>query len=175
MEVLMEIEKQLLWIIAGGGVSSLEDGETIFYKGGLGKDGHMANSKKFCEKYMPCNPSSISYTGYAEYFCKNGLAVNFNSGKILNGKYHAVIYLPEQLTEKQIAFFEENKALFYEKYDSDIVGVGVYTSKPLEYNSSHKNFRDLNIESIIRGDNINNNLDLLYNEIEHQKEELYTK
>lgn len=171
----MEIEKQSLWIISGDGVQSIEDGETFFYKNKIGDKDHKENCRNVCEKLGLELPISESHDAYGEHFNRAGIAVVFNSAVTIDGKYFASMYLPEQLTARQIEFFENQRTLFYEKYNPLLTESIFYTTKNKEYVSSKKNYRDLKIEKLINGVRATNNIDLFYEEIDRQKEELYTK
>lgn len=99
----------------------------------------------------------------------------FNSGVTIDNKYFGALYLPAQLTEKQINFLEDRKELLEEKYNhnTSFLGIRVLASTPLDYRNN--GFRDLQIESIIENCPSNDAVELLYREIASQRENLKGK
>lgn len=166
------METKLLWIIPGGGYN-LEDGNPITYDLDLAnKKDHPDYCKKFCEEnridYSHCN----SHKDFGKLLSSLGMIIVFNSALTIEDKYFCGIYLPEQMTENQIAFLENIRQLFKEKYHENTAffGVKVYTSIPKSFPYKIDNqCRDLHIESIISNDKNENGQELLYKEIESQK------
>lgn len=161
------METKKLWIIPGDKLEHLEDGKPVFYD----FSDHQESCSDFCKKYNINNDSCTSHLAYAKLFTSLGMALVFNSGQKMDGYYFCGIYLPEELSEKQIEFFENSKEMFQEKYYSK---AGFFTAKvassvPLTYNTND-GFRDLTIESIIENRTNDNGQELLYIEVERQKE-----
>lgn len=172
----MDYEKQLLWIVPNDEYSNknLEDGKTVFYPHILGDRDHRTRLIDFCCQYGFTNyPEGGSHNDWGKYFTRLGFAIFFNSGVTVDNKYFGSIFLPIQLTNSQIDFFESQKELFYEKYHSNpgFFEAVVLPEGNLEYRSSN-GFRDLKIEAIINGKPSNNGIDLFYDELASQKEKL---
>lgn len=172
----MEYEHQLLWIIPNDNYieKKLEDGKPIFYQFVLGDRDHRTKTTDFCKKYgFTGYPEGGSHTDWGKYFIELGFAVFFNSAVTIDKKYFGGIYLPKQLTSKQITFFEEQKKLFYDKYhtSSSFFDAAVLPDGNLSYRSTN-GLRDLKIEAIINGKSPENGIDLFYEELELQKSKL---
>lgn len=110
------------------------------------------------------------------FCCKNDIAIKGNSEKELglelamHGYMNiqqmgdiAIFYLPSLLNLYQIEFLKENEELIRKKYS--YIETAIYSDKKLDYNSD---YRDLQKESIIYRKNFNNNIDLLYEELNNQ-------
>lgn len=172
----MDYEKKLLWIIPNNEYNdrNLEDGKPIFYPFILGDRDHRIRTVDFCNQYGFTNyPEAGSHNDWGKYFTELGFSVVFNSAVTVDSKYFCSIFLPKQLTNNQIEFFESQKEMFYEKYHSNpgFFEAVVLPEGNLEYRSSN-GFRDLKIEAIINGKPNNNGIDLFYDEINSQKEKL---
>lgn len=165
------IEKSRLWMIPPAGYEDrgLQDGEGIFIGDIINRE-HSDAFNNFSKEYSFQVPKLASHEVYARYFNQLGFAVVFNSGITIDEKYFATIFLPEQLTEKQILFFYDKKSLFEKSYHENVsfFEAIVYTSKDLKYNSVNKSYRSLKIESIINGEKNENGQELLYNELDRQ-------
>lgn len=111
-----------------------------------------------------------------DFCCKHDITINGNSEKELglelamNGYVNiqqmgdaAIFYLPSQLNLYQIEFLKENEELIRKKYS--YIETAIYSDKKTDYNSD---YRDLQIEGRIYRKNFNNNIDLLYEEINNQ-------
>lgn len=176
----MEYEKQIIWIIPNGEYQDkgLEDGQCICFPHEVGDENtHLLKCNGFCEEHNLSNyPVGGSHGDWGNYFAKKGIAIVFNSGVMAGGKYFiGGIYLPSQLTEKQIKFFEDRKELFYEKYylEPTFFGVRILSDEIIPYRND--GFRDLVIEAKINNQPSDNGIDLFYQELERQKENLPKK
>lgn len=166
------METKLLWIIPGEGFN-LENGEPITYDVDLiKKKTHIDYCKEFCKSIGLNNIDYNSHEDYGRFLSSLGMIVVFNSGRPMDGKYFCDIYLPEQMSEKQILFLEDCQTLFKEKYYEEITffRVKVYTSFPESFSYRIVNqCRDLKIENIISNCQIDNGQELLYREVMMQK------
>lgn len=110
----MREEMYDLWIIPGQDLEEkgLIDGEALFYKtdGGTGKH-HQDLLKKFASEHQIDATYCFSYPDFGNLYTSLGIAFLINAGKI-DGKYCIVMYLPANLTEKQITFFEDKSLVF---------------------------------------------------------------
>lgn len=163
------METQKLWIIPGNMLKELEDGSALFYD----SSDHQENCKDFCKKYHINSEFCASHTSYAKLFNSLGMIIVFNSGKRVDGLYHCGIYLPEYLTKNQIEFLENTRKLFETNYYqlNGLFETKVYTTAELPYKTTD-GYRDLYIESIIENRKNDNGQELLYIEVERQKEQL---
>lgn len=169
--------KELLWIIPNEQLEENEidgknfvDGEVRCFSKKIG-EAHIAFFSKLFDILHIKKPSSWNDVTCSFELAKKGFCVVVNSGRPLDGKYFATIFLPKQMTYKQILFFEENMDLFLENYHDDLLEIAVYTDEKIPYNSSYRN---LKIEKIIEGQKCSN-IDMLYGEIERQKSLIKTK
>lgn len=174
----MEYEKQLIWIIPNGEYENknLEDGKGVFFSFMAGDRDHRFKCQDFCsEHHLENYPVGGSHDDWGKYFTKLGFVVFFNSGVMIDNKYFGGMYLPADLTEKQIEFLEARKELLEEKYyhSPSFLGIRVLASYPLDYKNN--GFRDLKIESIIENNPSDDAIELLYRELEKQKENLKGK
>lgn len=174
----MEYEKQLIWIIPNNEYSenNLEDGRGTFFPFMTGDRDHRSRCQEFCEEHKLSNyPVGGSHDDWGKYLTERGFIVFFNSGVTIDNKYFGALYLPVQLTEKQINFLEDRKELLEEKYNhnTSFLGIRVLASTPLDYRNN--GFRDLQIESIIENCPSNDAIVLLYKEVNSQKENLKRK
>lgn len=174
----MEYEKQLIWIIPNNEYSknNLEDGRGTFFPFMTGDRDHRSRCQEFCEEHKLSNyPVGGSHDDWGKYLTERGFIVFFNSGVTIDNKYFGALYLPAQLTEKQIIFLEDRKELLEEKYNhnTSFLGIRVLASTPLDYRNN--GFRDLRIESIIENCPSDDAVELLYREIASQKENLKRK
>ena len=171
----MQLEKQMLWIIAGGGVQSIADGTQDFFPAQIGDKDHISRCRRYCDKYGIDYPGVETHDGYAKLFNSLGLITVYNTAQPIDGKYIALFFMPEKLTEKQIEFMDSIEEFLYEKYDPLLTDCVFYTTKQLDYNTDKEGYRNLKIEKLIVGEKPGNNIDLLFEEIARQKEEYYTK
>lgn len=174
----MEYEKQLIWIIPNNEYSenTLEDGRGTFFPFMTGDRDHRSRCQEFCEEHKLSNyPVGGSHDDWGKYLTERGFIVFFNSGVTIDNKYFGALYLPAQLTEKQINFLEDRKELLEEKYNhnTSFLGIRVLASTPLDYRNN--GFRDLQIESIIENCPSDDAIVLLYKEVNSQKENLKRK
>lgn len=174
----MEYEKQLIWIIPNNEYSenNLEDGRGTFFPFMTGDRDHRSRCQEFCEEHKLSNyPVGGSHDDWGKYLTERGFIVFFNSGVTIDNKYFGALYLPAQLTEKQINFLEDRRELLEEKYNhnTSFLGIRVLASTPLDYRNN--GFRDLQIESIIENCPSNDAIVLLYKEVNSQKENLKRK
>lgn len=174
----MEYEKQLIWIIPNNEYSenNLEDGRGTFFSFMTGDRDHRSRCQEFCEEHKLSNyPVGGSHDDWGKYLTERGFIVLFNSGVTIDNKYFGALYLPAQLTEKQINFLEDRKELLEEKYNHSpsFLGIRVLPSAPLNYRNN--GFRDLRIESIIENCPSDDAIVLLYKEVNSQKENLKRK
>ncbi len=174
----MEYEKQLIWIIPNNEYSenNLEDGRGTFFPFMTGDRDHRSRCQEFCDEHKLSNyPVGGSHDDWGKYLTERGFIVFFNSGVTIDNKYFGALYLPAQLTEKQINFLEDRKELLEEKYNhnTSFLGIRVLPSAPLGYRNN--GFRDLRIESIIENCPSDDAIELLYREIASQRENLKRK
>lgn len=174
----MEYEKQLIWIIPNNEYSenNLEDGRGTFFPFMTGDRDHRSRCQEFCEEHKLSNyPVGGSHDDWGKYLTERGFIVFFNSGVTIDNKYFGALYLPAQLTEKQINFLEDRRELLEEKYNhnTSFLGIRVLASTPLDYRNN--GFRDLQIESIIENCPSDDAIVLLYKEVNSQKENLKRK
>lgn len=137
---------------------------------------HRSRCQEFCEEHKLSNyPVGGSHDDWGKYLTERGFIVFFNSGVTIDNKYFGALYLPAQLTEKQIIFLEDRKELLEEKYNhnTSFLGIRVLASTPLDYRNN--GFRDLRIESIIENCPSDDAVELLYREIASQRENLKMK
>ena len=110
----MKYEKQLIWIIPNNEYSenNLEDGRGTFFPFMTGDRDHRSRCQEFCEEHKLSNyPVGGSHDDWGKYLTERGFIVFFNSGVTIDNKYFGALYLPAQLTEKQINFLEDRKEL----------------------------------------------------------------
>lgn len=88
-----------------------------------------------------------------------------NYAVIRNYNGVGAFYLPTNLSENQIDFFDLYKEQIVSDYD--IVSVGIYSEEPTKYN---KHYRDIQLESLEKGDQTNPK-ELLYIEIDKQRKQ----
>ena len=162
---------ELLWIIPNGDFEGekidgkeIMDGEVISFSKKVG-EAHFEFFSKLFDKLGIEKPNSWNDVSCALKIAEKGFATVVNSGRPIDGKYFATIFLPKQMTFKQILFFEKNKNLFLENYHDNLLETAIYADEKLPYNSS---YRDLKIEKIIEGKRNIRNIDMLYHEIENQ-------
>ena len=171
----MHEERQVLWIIQGNDDGLLEDGKPIYYSKELKGDGegHQKNCQDFCRSYEIDNSFCTTHVDYAKLLTALGMIVVFNSDVKLDGKHFLGMYLPEYLSEKQIVFLEERRELFKEKYhhENSFFEARIYSSSTLSYKTTD-GFRNLYIESIIEQKRTDDGQELLYREVERQKQVL---
>lgn len=170
----MKEELQRLWIIPGEGFEDkgLVNGEAKFYEFHIGARDHGELLKNFCDKYELDAGFCSSHTDYGKYFTCNGMILLINIG-LIDGKRGAALYLPANMTEKQLDFLSKRKALFEEQFHKDIsfFDIGVLPDSDLMYKTSD-GFRDLRIESIIEGKPSEDGQELLYKEVDRQRANL---
>jgi hypothetical protein len=169
----------LLWIIPGDKTSqnNLPDGKLITKTKEENLRQHIDIMSKFQKEYNLEEPSQFSYMGFAQEFCSLGMCTLINAGKI-DGKYAAILFLPEQLTPSQIETLNTLRPTFEKEFyhTIELFAVNVYTTNTnLTYKAKNNNFRDLHIESIIEGKENKNGIELLYQEIEKQKDTIKLK
>lgn len=168
-------EEQSLWLIPGKNLEDrgLNDGDAKCYQVELGGNDHRTCAANFCKKYGFDETFCITYENFGEYFTDYGIAVVINIGKINGKSALGGIYLPANLTEKQIDFFMNRKELFQEKFHENFsyFEPRVRPEGDLPY-KTFDGFRDLRIESIIEGKRTDNGQELLFRELERQKEAL---
>lgn len=164
----------LIWIIPGDDSDkySLKDGEIV----GRGKTSvskqHIDVLMDFIDEFKIEHKNQISVMGCAQTLAQQGMITIINIGKIDN-KYAASLFLPEQATEKQIETLECLRETFEESFHSvvNFFKPHVYsTNMSLTYKLKNNCFRDLQIEAIISQKENNNGIELLYQEVEFQKE-----
>jgi len=165
----MNLENNLLWIMLGENSYGYDDGEIVRYPSSPAIT-HLEYLHKFYDENKIELASSENDVIYAKKLADLGMAVFINSGRPVDGKFYGTWVLPEILTSNQIETFENLRPLFNEKYDHDIFASIVVTNSPTGYKQTITGCRDLNIEAIIDRTNIKNGIDLLYKEIELQKE-----
>lgn len=169
--------RELLWIIPNDQLEETEiegkkfiDGEVRCFSKAIG-EAHIAFFSKLFDLLHIQKPNSWNDVTCSFELAKKGFCVIVNSGRPLDGKYFATIFLPKQMTYKQIKFFEENKDLFLEHFHDNLLETAICTDEKLPYNSL---YRDLKIEKIIENRKCSN-IDMLYEEIERQKDFIKTK
>lgn len=165
----MNLENNLLWIILGENDYGYNDGEIVGYPVSTAVT-HLEYLHKFYDENKIELASTENDVIYAKKLADLGMAIFINSGRPVDGKFYGTWVLPESLTSNQIGTFENLRPLFNEKYDPDIFASIVVTNNPTGYKQTITGCRDLDIESIIDRSNIKNGIDLLYKEIELQKE-----
>lgn len=170
----MKEELQRLWIIPGEGLEEkgLLDGKAKFYEFTIGARDHGELLKNFCEEYKLDAGFCSSHTDYGKFFTTNGMILLINIG-LIDGKRGAVLYLPANMTEKQLDFLDNRKALFEECFHKDIsfFDIGVLADTELLYKAPD-GFRDLRIEGIIERNPSNDGQELLYREVDKQRANL---
>ena len=73
---------------------------------------HRSRCQEFCDEHKLSNyPVGGSHDDWGKYLTERGFIVFFNSGVTIDNKYFGALYLPAQLTEKQINFLEDRKEL----------------------------------------------------------------
>lgn len=167
-------EEQRLWIIPGIGLEhlGLNDGEPIYYEGGIGNRDHRILAEDFCKKHNLDERFCVTHESLAKYFTSLGMVVLFNNQKI-SGKRAASIFLPSKLTEEQLNFFLQRRELFKTYYHESIsfFEAAFWPEGDLGYKTT-SGFRDLRIESIIKGKRTDNGQELFFRELVRQKEAL---
>lgn len=164
----------LLWVIPGNQLEEkgLIDGKLMTFTKTEKEKRHAEILGKFMDDYELKKPSSMSEVDYAEALCKEGIFVLINAGKI-DGKYAAGLFLPENLTDHQIDTLEALEEIFKQSFYQDLSFFEpcVYSiNTSLTYKLKNNTFRDLHIESIIEGKEIKDGQELLYKELQRQKE-----
>lgn len=165
----MNLENNLLWIMLGTNEYGYEDGEIVKYPVYTSIT-HLDYLHKFFGENKIELADIENDVIYAKKLADLGMAVFINSGRPVDGKFYGTWVLPESLTANQIQTFENLKTLFNEKYNPNLFTSIVVTNSPTGYKQTITGCRDLDIEAIIDGTNIRNGIDLLYKEIELQKE-----
>lgn len=171
----MKEKQQKLWIIPGEGLEDhgLENGKAIFYGLDLGSNlDHRDRCSDFCKRYNFDVDSLNSHEDYGKFFASLGMVTFFNSGVKVDGKYYGLLIFPEVMSDAQIAFFEERYDFFKENYNQhrSWFVAKVFSMKPVGYRNDSPNLRNLYTESIIDGKKTDNGLELIYREINRQKE-----
>lgn len=167
----MDYEKQLIWIVPSEMTS---DSDVTFFPFKLGDRDHRTRCHEFCENNKLLNyPEGGSHNDWGKYLTEHNFSVFFNSGVTVDGLYYGTLYLPVQLSENQIDFFNKRRQLFEEKYNPDIFGIQILPDHQLEY--TNNGFRNLKIEAIINNIKYSNNFELLYIELENQRKNLEHK
>lgn len=164
-------ETKRIWIIPGEGYEDrgLEDGVGIFYDLEIGNRDHGPLCRSFASKYNLDAENYYTHADFGKFFVEKGMILFMNLG-LINGKRGGIFYLPANMTKKQIEFMEERKGMMQEKFHETILfGARVWPEGPLEYRSGD-GFRDLEIESVIKGIGDVGTQDLMWQEIERQKE-----
>lgn len=167
------IETKLLWLLPGGGYDLEEQGAITYDMDLVNKKVHPERCKEFCKEHNINDSYCSTHEDYARLLTNLGIVVVYNSAVTIAGEYICSIFLPEEMTLSQITFLEDLKDLFQEKYyeDKSFFSPRVYTNFPKEYSYKITNhFRDLYIESIIANNPCKNGQQLLYQELERQKE-----
>lgn len=165
----MNLENNLLWIMLGENSYGYQDGEIVKFPAVTAVT-HLEYLHQFYNENKIELANGETDVIYAKKLADLGMAVFINSGRPVDGKFYGTWVLPESLTPNQVATFENLKSLFNEKYDPDIFASIVVTNSPTGYKQTIAGCRDLDIESIIDRTNIKNGIDLLYKEVEFQKE-----
>lgn len=129
--------------------------ESHFYENQIGTR-HLECLKDFCDK------NNINTNGNSEqelglYLAMNGYLNIHQMGDA------AIFYLPSQLNLYQINFLKDNEELIRKKYS--YIETAIYSDKKTDYNTDYRN---LQIEAQIYRKNFNDNIDLLYEEINSQ-------
>jgi len=164
----------LIYLIPGSKTEeiSLNDGE-IIEKGKMeGTKQHIDVLLKLIEEKNIENLRETSIVGIAQTLAELDIITIVNIGKI-DGKYAASMFLPEELTYHQIETLENLKETFENNFHHKVnfFEPCVYTTNTnLTYKLKNNCFRDLYIESIIDKIKNDNGIELLYQEIETQKE-----
>ena len=173
----MKEEFKDLWIVAGLGMESvgLFNGTEEFYDLEIGRSEHKDLCEKFAKQYNINVSHCNSHEDFGKLFTSLGCIMLVNIGNI-DRKRACVIYLPPQMTEKQLAFLEDRKQLFYEKFHHNVslFDFAVLSDRELEY-CTNNGFRNLEIESIIENNPSKDGQVLLYREVERQKINLIEK
>lgn len=168
-------ELQSLWFIPGKGLEErgLNDGDAVCYEVTINDKDHRTRAVEFARKYGFDERFCLSYKDLGKYFANYGIAVVINIGKIAGKIALGGIYLPANPTEKQIEYFMVRKELFKEKFHEKIsfFEPRVVPEGDLPYNQP-EGLRDLRIESIIEGNPSDNGQELLFKELQRQKEVL---
>lgn len=164
----------LIYLIPGSKTEeiSLNDGEIIESGKVEGTKQHIDVLLKLIEEYKIKNENETSIVGIAQTLAQLGIITIVNIGKI-DGKYAASIFLPEELTYHQIDTVENLRETFENNFHHKVnfFEPCVYAiNTSLTYKLKNNCFRDLYIESIINGRKNNSGIELLYQEIETQKE-----
>ena len=175
----MRKETELLWLIPNDQYEEkgLKDGEGLFYSKGVFTSDHREISRDFCKNYGFSNYPELggSHPEWGKYFAERGILVFFNSGNRIDGKYQGQLYIPNNLTEKQIAFLENQKDLFENEYSPNAVRVLICPDLDTEYGYKLSfGMRDTKKEEYISGtpyDKVDG-IYALYKEAERQKENL---
>ncbi len=169
----MAEETQDLWIIPGRNLEEYQlfDGKAEFFQKKIGQGNHHELLHECARKHHIDATNCHSVADFGKLFTNLGIALFINLGRI-DTKLAAGIYLPSQLTEEQIHFFEQKQELFSQKFHENIslFGVSVMASEDIPYRNN--GFRDLEIESIIEGKPSKNGQELLFKEIARQKNNL---
>ncbi len=170
--------RELLWIIPNNDFEGVQidgqefiDGKVVSFSKKIG-EAHLEFFSKLFDKLRIEKPNSWDDITCALKLAEKGFATVVNSGRPIDGKYFATIFLPKQMSLKQIEFFEENKSLLLENYHDHLLEIAIYIDVKPPYNSSYRN---LKIEKIIEGKKEYSNLDMFYEELQKQKEFIKTK
>lgn len=164
------MESKLMWIVNPNGEITAYD-----YMGKANHT-HMECCEDFCEKHKIEAEYCYSHNAYGELLASLGYIIVFNSGHKLDNYYFCVILLPEEMTIDQINVLEDLKETFNTKYHQDaaLFKAQVYTTVEQSYKITN-HFRDLEIERKIANLPPTSGPELLYQELEIQKEKLLSR
>lgn len=170
----MAIDTSKISFIPGNMISNLNDGECISYNSNSNSEIHIDLAMRFLKEYnLDSNNTDISIEKIGEYLSSIGIISFINLG-IISGKRAAIIYLPSNMTNKQIEFLESQKDMlsnsFYE--DDTFFRTFVYPDREMDYKTT-SGLRDLNLENKIYNKNMNGQ-EIFYDEIKTQKENIVT-
>ncbi len=171
----MDCSKYLIWWIPSGKDASHHLEEKVYakeYMLGMSSEDHRDLCKNFIlEHHLDHKGRGEGHFDYAETLLENGIAVAFQSGRSVDGKYFTIICLPEEITPFMKEFLESQKAIFASKFhtSSQMFQVFQYSKEPVNYRSISSHLKDGKIEAIIQNKPYQNGQELLYDWMENQE------
>ncbi len=156
----------LVWILPGEGHAC--DGEFITRTKHGNVKQHIDVLEEFFKEFHLEMPSKFTIDGFASELSKKNMLLLVNAGRI-DGKYAGVIYLPENLSKKQITTMLDMRSTFEEEFHHHLAFFGIHVYR-INMNIPYKVYSDLNEVYQREGIFIQDGIELLYQELERRKE-----
>ena len=156
----------LVWVLPGEGHAL--DGEFITRTKHGNVKQHIDVLEEFFKEFNMQMPSKFTIDGFALELSKQNMLLLVNAGKI-DGKYASVMYLPENLSKKQITTLLNIRPTFEEEFHHHVAFFGVHVYR-VNMNIPYKVYYDLNEVYQRQGIYMQDGIELFYQEIERRKE-----